>query len=77
MTAPEPSFKLLCVMVHHVLDRVGADADPSEIIDGLKWDIARARLSYPPPHHFTAVVEAVRLARLKGYLTPRKPACAR
>ena len=68
---PEPSYRLLCVLTHYVLDRLGPDAPASDIIDELKWEIARARLSYPPPEHFAAVVDAVQLARAKGYLTPR------
>jgi hypothetical protein len=65
------SFRLLCVMTHTVLDRLGHDAPPSDLIDELKWEIARAHLSAPPPEHFAAVVDAVQLARSKGYLTPR------
>ena len=68
---PAPPFRVLCVMTHHVLDRLEPDAAPSEIIDELKWDLARARMRYPPPEHFAAVVDAVTLARAKGYLTPR------
>ena len=69
-----PTFRLLCVMVHHVLDRLGPDADPSAVIDALKWDLARAQLPSPPPHHFEALFEAVTMARAKGYRTPRRRA---
>ena len=69
---PVPSFKLLCVMTHHVLDRIGTDADVSDIVAELKTALAHARLAYPPPDHFAAVADAVRLARAKGYLTPRR-----
>lgn len=70
---PIPSFAQLCVMMHHVLDRVGADAPPSEIIGELKDDIAHAGFGNPPPHHFIAVADAVVFARAKGYATPRQP----
>jgi hypothetical protein len=59
-------------MTHHALDRLGPDAETSELVDELKTLIARAGLAYPPPHHFTAVTAAVRLARAKGYLTPSR-----
>jgi hypothetical protein len=68
---PAPAFRVLCVMTHYVLDRLAPDAAPSDIIDELKWDLARARMQYPRPEHFAAVVDAVTLARSKGYLTPR------
>jgi hypothetical protein len=70
---PIPSFRLLCVMTHYVLDRLGTEAPPSDVIDELKWDVARAGFDYPPPEHFAAVADAVRLARAKGYCTPRQP----
>jgi hypothetical protein len=70
---PVPPFRMLCVMMHYVLDRLGPDALSSDLIDELKWEIARAHLSAPPPDHFAAVVDAVQLARAKGYLTPRGP----
>jgi hypothetical protein len=75
-TLPEPpTFAMLCVMTHHVLDRLGPDAQPSDIVAELKCDVARAGFSYPPPDHFTAVAEAVAYARAKGYRTPttRRP----
>jgi hypothetical protein len=72
---PEVSFKLLCVMTHHVLDRLGPDAPASDIIDELKWDLARAGLDYPPSEQLAAVADAVPLARSKGYRTPTRPRC--
>jgi hypothetical protein len=73
MDRPVPSFKLLCVMAHHVCDTLPAGAMPSDIDDALKWEIARAHLEYPPPHWLAAVREAVVTARAKGYATPRRP----
>jgi hypothetical protein len=70
---PEVPFKLLCVMTHHVLDALGENAAVSDVIDELKWMVARSGLAYPPPDHFAAVTDAVQLARAKGYGTP----CAR
>ena len=72
-----PPFKLLCVMAHYVLDRIGKDAPVSEIVAELKIDLARAQLHAPPPDHFTAVADAVMLARKKGYLTPTRRRASR
>ena len=68
---PIPSYRQLCVMAHYALDTIGDNAGPSDVMDELKWMIARARLSYPPPHWLSAVAEAVLCARAKGYRTPR------
>ena len=69
---PVPPFRVLCVMAHHILDRLGPSATLSDIIDELKWEIARASLAYPPPHELAGVAEAVVLARAKGYRTPTR-----
>lgn len=68
---PLPSFAALCVLTHHVLDRVGVDALPSDSLDEVKWDLARAGFDYPPPDRLAAALEAVTAARAKGYTTPR------
>jgi hypothetical protein len=70
-----PSWRMLCVLTHYVLDRLGPDAAPSDVIDELKWDVARAGLDYPPSEQFAAVADAVLLARAKGYRTPRTARC--
>ena len=68
-----PDVPLLCAMMRHVLDRLGPDAPASDLIDELKWEIARARLSYPPPEKLVGVVDAALIARSKGYFTPKGP----
>lgn len=69
---PEPSYRLLCVMTHHVIDRLGTEAEASRVIDELKWDLARAHLASPQPHIMAGLYDAVSLARRKGYRTPQR-----
>jgi hypothetical protein len=74
---PIPTWPQLCVLTHYVLDRVGPDAPPSDSLDELKWDCARAGFDYPAPDRLVAALEAVTAARAKGYQTPRRPTIAR
>lgn len=66
---PSPSFAQLCVLVHHVVDRLGEAAAVVDIVDELKWDCARAKLEYATAD-LAGAVEAVVVARRKGYRTP-------
>jgi hypothetical protein len=66
----QPSWPQLCVLTHHVIDGLAADATPSDAVDELKWAVARAGFAYPSPERFTAAVDAVLVAREKGYRTP-------
>lgn len=68
---PLPDFALLCVMTHHVLDALGADAAASDVVDELKWLCARSGFAYPEATRFEAALDAVTKARGKGYVTPR------
>jgi hypothetical protein len=74
---PPPSHARLCVMTHYVLDRLGDDAMPSDVVDELKWECARAGFAYPSPRRLTAAAAAVAVARQKGYSTPRAPRVVR
>jgi hypothetical protein len=62
----KPSFRQLCVLAHHVYDRLGEEADPGDVLDDLKWVCAAARLDYRGDG-IRAAVESVRVARQKGY----------
>ena len=73
----EAPFPLLCVIVHHVCDCLEG-LEPvavSDIVDEAKGIAARASLRYHP-YDIGAAVEAVLVARAKGYYTPRRmPEC--
>ena len=63
MQIPDLPFRTLCVMARDVEQRLGSSAPPSDVIDELKWMLSRARIPYPPPDRFAAVVEAIGYAR--------------
>lgn len=64
-----PSFAQLCVLAHHTYDYLGDDADAGDVLDALKWACAAARFDYSGDGVRKAV-DAVAVARQKGYRTP-------
>ena len=68
---PAAAFRPLCVITHHVVDRLGPGVPISDVLDEVKWACARARLDYDRAP-IREAVEAVHTARQKGYKTPRR-----
>lgn len=71
-----PTHAQLCVLAHHAFDRLGVAAVPADVVDALKWDCARAGFEYRT-RELSAAVDAVAVARQKGYRTPRRRAACR
>lgn len=74
---PVPSFRQLCVVAHHAFDELGDDADIAEVLDAVKWACARARFTYAGTGDLARAVDAVHVARAKGYRTPQRQGISR
>lgn len=68
---PVPAFRQLCVIAHYTLDRIGDSAEASDAVDAMKWACAKARLDYGTTGVLYRALDAVVVARKKGYRTPR------
>lgn len=70
----ETTFAQLCILAHYAAEGIGDPAPPGEVVEEIKWACAAAHFETPHPDDVNDAVEAVLLARLKGYRTPRTAA---
>ncbi len=64
------SFRQLCVIAHHVFDRLGDLAGPSDVVAEMKDVCGRAGLVHRLSRDLVKAADAVAVARAKGYGTP-------